>query len=446
VTAQTPVIRISQRSRRFAVASLIAVVSMMATACGGGGSSGGSGETTGGSSSAADLQPYTLRWQQPAAASITNYRLSVGSRSGQYESQVNFSSTQVAVAADGSLSHSITLDRSRDQYLVMIAMNSTGSSPSSNELRIPALGAPGAAAITSTSQTARPGPSVSPSMAVVSSAALVGGIAPASSALASDNAPSAAVSRDTAVMGDEPLRSLDFNGIDQSLESLSAVARGASASFSIWAKMRDAATGRRGLAELTCPTRGCGLELEVDTGVSSQLELWGTGATGDRVLIAKVPVAASAGDWWHVGLVIDFAAGRASVFLDGTAVLVASSSAIGGDFLQEDGLLVTLGATGGSEVATWNGRLGHAAIFERSLSADEIEAIALGGHDLDLRTFGIGRSPAHYWRLGADPSNVGRDSADHPIDLEAQTGEVHSAHIAIDAPRGRSAEDDPTAQ
>lgn len=432
----------ARRGRRAARLAALGAAALLALACGGGGS-GGSRQPA---PPTAGLQTYSVRWQQPAGASPDGYVLSLGTQPGNYDPsrEIQFSASSARTRADGTLTYDIQLDRSRDQFLRLRAYNAGGSSPPSNELRVPALGAASAA---STAASSASGASAGPSAASTTRVAA----APTSSAgVSSDGAASLApTSGDSAsaeeLYADQPLRSVDLNGVDEFLATTSSAALdpGSGFTLSLWARSDVASVDRRGLLQLGCATQSCGIELVLDGTLEPALELWRTDAAGERTLARRVPIPSLADDWWHVAVALDAEASRVSLYVDGAlAAAEAAPAELAGD---DSAFRIVLGAVGDG-AASWSGRLGHAALFDRALAAAEVEALALGGHELDLRAASSAPALAHYWRLGADSAAVGRDSSARPVPLDDAAGRVDAADIANDAPRARLAGDDPRAQ
>jgi hypothetical protein len=429
--------RFAARSR--ALVALAAVG--LAVACGGGGS--GAGSSGGGAT--AGFQAYDVHWQQPPGETVDGYVLALGTQSGVYDAsrEVEFSISAARPASDGTLRYQISLDRSRDQFLMLRAFNAGGISAPSNELRVPALGAASvasapAATAPSGQQATANGPSTeAATTAPVTNTSTTQTAAESEAAL--DPAADAGAS-------DEPLRSLDLNGADEHLATTGSAQFAAdSFTLSLWARADEIGIGRASLFRMTCAQLACSVELVLDATAEPALELWRGDVTGVRTLLRRVPLASWGDDWWHVAAAVDGGAGHTSLYLDGMQVAIEAVLPTPSELDASTRIGFALGAPG-TDSAGWNGRLGHAAFFARALDAAEIEAIALGGHSLDLRTARGAEALTHYWRLGADSASVGRDFGAQPLHLDDPAGFVDGADIANDAPLARPAGSDPRTQ
>lgn len=410
---------------------------------GGGGDSGGNGGGGGG----ANLQAYTVHWMQPAGPAADGYVLAYGTESGRYDDQVDFPRSAAQELSDGTLNYDVVLDRAQDQYLIMRAYNGDGYSAPSNELRIPRLGAARAAAAPSGAAAAITSSSAAATAEPEASVAAADPGANASQAVSVE--PAAVLTADAAARTDEPLRSVDLDGDAEHLAPTQDALSPASAGFalSLWARASPEATGLGTLISLKCG-KACGLALAYDAGREPALELLRADPTGQASLVRRIPAARAAGGWWHLALSVDAERELASLYLDGEILGVEPTATLPPELIRGGPFRVELGAGAFQATRGWRGRLGHAAWWERALDAAEIEALALGGHELDLRVppYVGALAPIHYWRLGADSSAVGRDFAAGTLPLDDPLGGVDAADIALDAPLARTAEEDPSGQ
>jgi hypothetical protein len=186
----------------------------------------------------------------------------------------------------------------------------------------------------------------------------------------------------------------------------------------------------------------CELATVLSDPSDAALELLRADAGTSPLLVRWIPAPAVGADWWHLALSVD--AERASLYVDGQLLASEAATIVPPEVLAGEPVRIVLGAPASADTTGWAGRLGHAAWFDRALGAGEIAALALGGHELDLRDGSP--APMHYWRLGADSSAVGRDFAAGTLPLDDPLGGVDAADIAIDAPLARTAEEDASAQ
>jgi hypothetical protein len=369
--------------------------------------------------------------------------LSIGTRSGRYEDSVDFPASAAQQLSDGTWEYDIQLDRARDQYLRMRGYNEAGYSPLSNEIRVPRLGA--------TTASAASAPAAAQASALSASASAPPETPSASLAAAVTSAreesadASASLAANATPPTDEPLRSVDLDG---DAEQLAATrdARPTAAGFTLalWAKASPSAVGRRGLLHLTCAGSPCGFAVALGDPLDPSLELLRADARGAWSLVRRIPAAGAVSGWWHLALSVDAARELASLYVDGELLASEAATIVPPEILAGEPVRIVLGAPASADTTGWAGRLGHAAWFDRALDAGEIAALALGGHELDLRDGSL--APSHYWRLGADSSAVGRDFAAGTLPLDDPLGGVDAADIAIDAPLARTAEEDASGQ
>jgi hypothetical protein len=389
-----------------------------------------------------------VHWQQPPGESVDGYVLSLGTQSGVYDPrrEIEFSAASAQTDADGTHRYEITLDRSRDQFLMLRAYNPAGISAPSNELRVPALGA---ASMMSATAAALPVQLSAGGGASEESSPVASEPAPATSAAvsAAEASPRDAEESISPSAADEPLRSLDLNGADEYLATTGSgtVITSRSFTLSLWARTGAVGIGRMGLLRLGDAPLASSVEIVLDATGEPALELWREDGNGVRTLVRRAPLPSLGDDWWHLAASVDAGAGRTSLYFDGVLLAIEAGLPTPAPLDASARIGFALGAPG-VDSAAWNGRLGHAAFFARALEASEVEAIALGGHLLDLRSASGSDALAHYWRLGADATSVGRDSATPPAHLDDAMGFVDGADIANDAPLARPIGADPSTQ
>lgn len=375
-----------------------------------------------------------MRWMPSSSTDVTGYLLSIGTSSGSYVAsmQVNIPLASASAGSGGTLTYTIQLDRSRAHYLAMRAYDGASNySVYSNEIQVAALAASSATGTSGGSGTSMSSASTSSAMS-----ALAASSATASSASGSDSDAGGTLAAQMA-MGSV---SLDFDGSTEYLASSVAAPLDAAAGFtaSLWAKAPVDAAGRRALLRVASASGTSGLELSVvsgSAGRSLELRAFDTAAALDDVQETPAPIAD--GEWWNLSLVVDPARGTAQLYLDGEPLASMGASGIS-TALAAESFFVTLGAGDVERAAPWLGRLGHAAIWDAALGAQEIAEISTLGHALDLRVasgdYRAADALAHYWRLGSDAAAVGFDYGLLPLDLDDADGNLDVADVVGDAP------------
>jgi hypothetical protein len=380
------------------------------------------------------VQAYAVRWMPSSSTDVAGYVLSIGTSSGSYMAsmQVNIPVAAASAGSGGTLTYTIQLDRSRDNYLAMRAYDGAPNfSVYSNELRVAALATSAATTTSGGSGTTTSSASSSGTMSALTTAS-----ATANSASGSDADAGGTLAAQMAAGS----VSLDFDGSTEYLASSLAAPLDAAAGFSasLWAKAPAGEEGRRALLRMASAAGTSGLELSVvsgPTGRSLELRAFDTAQALDDVHETLAPIAD--GEWWNLSLVVDPAQGTAQLYLDGEPLASMGGSGIS-TALSAGSYSVTLGAGDVERAAPWLGRLGHAAIWSAALGAQEIAEISLLGHTLDLRVatgdYQAAAALAHYWRLGSDQAAVGFDYGLLPLDLDDAGGNLDVADVVGDAP------------
>ena len=382
-----------------------------------------------------------MRWLASASAGIEGYRLSIGTRSGDYDPtlEVDIPLVDATVESDGSLSYDIELLDGRDHYLAMRAYDSTSFSPLSNEIEVAATSSEEGGGATASS--VGPGSTSAASLSSGSAGGATGGVSAIGSAPASGDPDAAGGALPTVPAGTGV--SLDLNGIDEYLAStLAGPLRSDGFTASLWGRVPlDDAANRRGLLQLDCAldADACGVEISLVNdagGPVIELRLFDPAAGLDDVVQTPAPIVADR--WWHLVVAIDEPTGVARIFLDGELLILRSGLEIS-PALSESDYFVALGAGRVGRSDPWPGQLGHAAIWNALLGEPEIAEISMRGHELDLRTdvgdYRGASALGHYWRLGHDPAALGLDSGlAPPLDLDDPSGNVDARNIVSDAP------------
>jgi hypothetical protein len=383
-----------------------------------------------------------VRWIPSTSADVQGYVLSIGTSSRSYNtaSDVQIPLQAASAGANGTLTYTIQIDRSRDQYLAMRAYDAASFSQFSNEIRLGAVVASTAAPSsggTSTDSTA----AMLASASALSSLGSTGGTS-ASAAPDADAGDADADASEQTADSTEAFVSLDLNGADEYLATTVATPLDLSAglSASLWGKVPLDGSGRRGLFQVACAEGAspCALELSLVNGANGsaiELRVFDAASATDDVQETPAPIAND--EWWHLALVLDPAAATARIYLDGELLSERTGLPLPeGLFTAQH--LISLGAADSTRAAPWLGRLGHVAVFSAVLGAAEIAEISTRGHDLDLRgdagTYQASGSLAHYWRLGGDPAAVGSDSGLAPVDFDDPYGNLDADDVVRDAP------------
>ncbi len=363
------------------------------------------------------------------------YVLSVGSSTGSYLSsmEVFIPLSSVTAGANGSLRFDIQLDRGQDHYLALRAYDSTWYSPYSNEIRVAALGASLTSLVsggaTGTSSAAS-GSSLSRAAASLSQSGATTPLDPSAPTI-DPQAGAAALSG-----------SLDLDGATEYLASSAAAPLDAASgvSLSLWGKVPLADSGRRALLRLAngSGAGASGIELYLVNGPDGralELRVFDAARALDAAHATPLPIEADA--WWHLALVVETQARTATLYLDGEPLLTTGDLEIPGA-LSAGSYFVALGAADPARSQPWLGGLGHAALWNAPLEAEDIAEISLYGHALDLRS-DVGEylgadALVHYWRVGADGNAVGFDAGPAPLDLDDPYGNVDVDDVVADGP------------
>lgn len=455
----------------------------------GGGSSGdssGGGGTGGGST--VNMQSYTVRWIQGEQDAVDSYTLAIGEQSGNYGRSVSFQANQSSALSDGTFAITVQIDRNRNQYLLLRAFGEGSSSPPSNELMIPPLGAGAAMAAQAMTATASAMPS-SVETATGSTADAISLALGFGSSSGSTDSPGAdgegestngapdlgdrnvdGVARDADPANDaesaddSPLRSLALDGDRDFLASSAASAFAPNGSFTLtlWARPTPGdsiasaspdGSSRQSLVRMRCESGDCESELVLATNAmagaeadpsapstpsAAALELWRVGVDGARVRTLEVPLDGAIDAWMHVALAFDASSDALRLHVDGTLLASSTSASLPEALVAGWPMRIAFGQSAALATA-FAGHLGHAATFESALDEAALETLALGGHALDLRELtgtdaGSIPMPAHYWRLGASADEIGRDVGARPLALDDVEGGVDAAHIVADWP------------
>jgi Cys-rich repeat protein len=100
---------------------------------------------------------------------------------------------------------------------------------------------------------------------------------------------------------------------------------------------------------------------------------------------------------------------------------------------------VVIGANKSGSGDFFQGFIGHVAVWGDNLPSSHLAAIYEGGHEIDLRQESSGYRSAdeleHYWRLGYDAINFGRDEGSTRRDL-SRVG-MSSSNRVVDSPSAR---------
>jgi hypothetical protein len=235
------------------------------------------------------------------------------------------------------------------------------------------------------------------------------------------------------------MSSVDLDGTNEYLASSQAlmVGVGDRFTFSMWARSTASDTQRRGLFALRGSAQVPG-SLEV-AATGRDLELAVYDASGGSVFQAGYTDALLPGEWQNLVVAYDAQLdSEPAVFVDG--VLVSASTSSGAVAFSDGARHVLLGGGAVAATGTWQGTLGHAAVWDQALGDAEIAEIAAGGHALDpgVETGDYHGQDAllHWWKPGADPAAPGSDygPAAVPIDLDDPAGNVDDSDVTPDGP------------
>jgi hypothetical protein len=383
-----------------------------------------------------------VRWVPSTSADVQGYVLSIGTSSRNYNTanDVQIPLQAASAGANGTLTYTIQIDRSRDQFLAMRAYDAASFSQFSNEIRLGAV-------VASTAAPSSGSTSTDSTDAVVASASALrslgsSGGTSASAAPDADAGSADAAAEEQTADSAEAFVSLDLNGADEYLATTVATPLDLSAGFSasLWGKTPIDGSGRRGLLQVACAEGAspCALELALVNGANGpaiELRVFDAASAADDVQETPAPIAND--EWWHLALVLDPAAATARIYLDGELLSERTGLQLPESMFTAEHLL-SLGAADSTRAAPWLGRLGHVAVFSAVLGAAEIAEISMRGHDLDLRgdagAYQASGSLAHYWRLGGDPAAVGSDSGVAPVDFDDPYGNLDADDVVRDAP------------
>ena len=357
---------------------------------------------------------YAVRWNPSPSEGVKAYELSIGDRSGETDRVVNIPVASAQQLSSNVLRYEINLETDRDHFLRLRAYDGTTSSPPSNEIvvRASALIASAAQAAPMAAQASAPS---------AANAASTSSSTSASGSAAAESGASDAPTTRTLASLDDTLSSLELDGegahlVASQALSLDLVSANAGATFAAWVRPAAHDGVRRVLAAV-----------EVDGVDALELAVLGEGSVelllrdgaGEVAHRSVFPADLVADVWQHLAFVVDPASvGALQLHVDGVELTAATSTSTGLAAAPADGV-IRLGA--GTTGATFAGGLGHAAVWGRALSADELTLAAELGHALDLRDDAMAAGLAHYWRLGEGAGELELDEAPSgvPVDLEA---------------------------
>jgi hypothetical protein len=169
------------------------------------------------------------------------------------------------------------------------------------------------------------------------------------------------------------------NGQSFSVPDNAAISMGSQMTVSLWAN-QSSATVNKALASHWDYTNGSvsgGWALQVAGNSASQLQFFVAGSASDPAsnYIETAPSTWATGGWHHIVAVYDgtqSAANRVSIYIDGVAVATTVTGTIPTTGLNAASPL-KIGDFNGLN-RTWNGSIDHFKLFNRALSAVEVDA------------------------------------------------------------------------
>ena len=212
-------------------------------------------------------------------------------------------------------------------------------------------------------------------------------------------------------------------------------------SISVWVRPDDL-TALRGILELTTSgTNANRIYLQFAGTIANDPYEWIVTASGGTLLkdyryIGRFAHAVAA--WNHV--VATWNAGTLLGYVDGVLV---TPSIITDDAVTQTATdrRVYYGVRGRDGDRFWDGQIGHAAIWNSVLTADEILELYSKGHMMDLKSAGQDYASQaalqHWWKPGENPSDIGNDyqgSIDlAPVSIDDTAVQVNSPFKDISA-------------
>lgn len=161
----------------------------------------------------------------------------------------------------------------------------------------------------------------------------------------------------------------------------------------------------------------------------------------DRAAHEWNDLVTATGAWHHVAVAFDNSAAvadRLTLWLDGVEVAPDSTSGGGTSTVSDLSRQVHVAAlTGG--FSHFNGLMGPVTVWSALLDQDDVDEVFAGKFGftplLDGGTYDKSASNEHWWRLGRDPTDIGKDSGGGTaIDIDTNSVGITSADIVEDFP------------
>jgi hypothetical protein len=143
---------------------------------------------------------------------------------------------------------------------------------------------------------------------------------------------------------------------------------------------------------------------------------------------------ASAGVWYHI--VFTWDGTNLKLYRNGQEVTPTLKSTDLAGTMTDTSRFVTMGR---QDPYRFNGKYCQEAVWSSALSADEIAQLYSRRNSIDLRkdteAYTSASNLVHYWKLGEDPDDIGKDYVDsNQIDVDTNAANITTADIVGDAP------------
>ena len=209
-----------------------------------------------------------------------------------------------------------------------------------------------------------------------------------------------------------PRVSVDLDGESEYLanETENSVGIGNVWTFSMWIRDREFATATADYLQLFRADLNSYVYIhQTGNGSSNPLSVLLYNTAGQLFKQFLWDNVMSPADVFHHLVVIWDGTGL-SFYVDGEIRAVSTVAVNGAGAMEDSERQVYLGGT-----AYLDGLVGHSALWDTALGADEVAQIFWLGHSIDLRTdiggYQSSNHLKHYWRLGEDPTGIARDFA-----------------------------------